>query len=175
MTDVNLEGAERVASSLNVLATAPFIGKGLREDLQKAAALLRKIPELLKELCYLKLPFADIEAEFSSEGLDTTIAMNSLCKRADGHRKQISRLEKQTAELKRQLANANTRIGEWQPIENIQNETLAVFSIHRDNGHHTRWVSYLDDIGWLDARDGYHRRLADTQATHFIPLPEGPK
>jgi hypothetical protein len=111
MTDVKLEDAERLAIELRVVSR--MLSRDLKDaaafSCDKAAALLRKIPELQKEIHYLKMPFSAIEKEFTSEGLDTNIAMNALCKRAESHRKHIARLEQQLAERSAELEAERTR------------------------------------------------------------------
>jgi chromosome segregation ATPase len=107
MTDVKLEDAERLAIELRVVSR--MLSRDLKDaaafSCDKAAALLRKIPELQKEIHYLKLPFSAVEKEFTSEGLDTNIAMNALCKRAESHKKHIARLEASVTELRQSLSS----------------------------------------------------------------------
>lgn len=60
----------------------------------------------------------------------------------------------------------------WQPLSEARTETTVVFMNLRANGYKTQWVSEIDDIGWADDKQGYHHKLENIMATHFMLLPE---
>lgn len=49
----------------------------------------------------------------------------------------------------------------------------VVFHTRSENGHvYKKWVSRVDDIGWADDHDGYHKALRNLSATNWYPLPD---
>jgi|GEM_PF-6212364 len=178
MTDVKLEDAERLAGEMDSCAEMFKV-----PDFKTVAALLRKIQELQKELHYLKLPFADIEAEFSSDGLDTNIAMNALCKRADSHRKHIAQLYKQNAELRQQLSER-----EWRDVSSAPEMRVILLYIvtdRDDDGKVRNWEIATGVLLSPDCRlyenetrwewKGRRLKVWEYQPSHWMPLPGGPK
>lgn len=56
-----------------------------------------------------------------------------------------------------------------------ENNTLVAWINFRpENGILEKWISVVDSIGWADCYDGYHRKVAKIDATHWMPLPEPP-
>ncbi len=71
--------------------------------------LRRQLAERDETIAQLRRPWADIRREFESQdGIDAVRAVDALCKRANGHRNHVQRLERQlaeAAETKRELTN----------------------------------------------------------------------
>lgn len=57
------------------------------------------------------------------------------------------------------------------------NELVAWLKMNNPikNGISKKWISKVDGICWADCHDGYRRKVADIDATHWMPLPEPPK
>ena len=72
------------------------IGKMRLASLSQAETmdLFQALRERDAIIAHLKRPWADIEQQFKDDGLTTEQALQSLCKRANGHRKQVQGLER---------------------------------------------------------------------------------
>jgi len=51
---------------------------------------------------------------------------------------------------------------------------VAWVKVHQRNGVLEKWISQVDGICWADCHDGYHRKIEDIDATHWILLPDPP-
>ena len=52
---------------------------------------------------------------------------------------------------------------------------VAWIKVHQRNGILEKWISQVDGICWAGCHDGYHRKIENIDATHWMPLPEPPK
>jgi len=62
--------------------------------------------------------------------------------------------------------SVNTRLPE-------KSDSMCAFIERYNNGIiGNKWITNVDDVGWADDKDGYHKRITDIKFTHWLSLPE---